>query len=125
MGSVIDLAKAAGVDVAVRLRRRERAVTEELLDHPQVSAALEEVGGECMPQAVGVGEEPADRARVQAPTACREEQGVFRTACELRPRVLEVAAKPVCGLFPERHHTLLAALALDVNGLLLEVDVAK
>ncbi len=112
MGSVIDLAESAGVDVAVRLRRRERAVAEELLDHAQVGAALEEMRRERVPQPVGVREEPPDRARVQAPAARREEQGIFGAACELGPRFLQVEANPVRSFLAERDDALLAALAL-------------
>ena len=54
MGSVIDLSEPAGIDVAVGLRRRERAVAEKLLDHAQVGATLEEVRRECVPESVGV-----------------------------------------------------------------------
>ena len=125
MGSVIDLAESAGVDVAVRLGRGERAVSEELLDHAQVGAALEEMGRERMPESVRVGEEAPNRARVQASAARRKEESVLGAACELGSRLLQVAAKPVSSFFPEWHDALLAALAPDVNGLLLEVDVAQ
>src|SRR5262245_48186623 len=38
---VVDAAQAARVDMAVHLRRRERAVAQQLLDRAQVGAALE------------------------------------------------------------------------------------
>ena len=63
--SVIHLAEPSSVHVAVRLRGRQRAVAEQLLDHAQVCAALEQVRGERVAQPVRVGEEPPDRARVR------------------------------------------------------------
>jgi hypothetical protein len=41
MAAVVDLAQPPGIDVAVDLRRRQRAVAEELLDRAQICAALE------------------------------------------------------------------------------------
>ena len=52
--AIVDAAQPATVHVAVDLRRRERAVPEQLLDHAQVGAALEEVRGERVTQAVRV-----------------------------------------------------------------------
>src|SRR4051794_18876834 len=43
VGPVVDAPQPAAVHVAVDLRRRERAVPEQLLDRPQVGAALEHV----------------------------------------------------------------------------------
>ena len=43
MGEVIDLPQALGVDMAVDLSGRERGVAEQLLDRPQVGAALEKM----------------------------------------------------------------------------------
>jgi hypothetical protein len=85
MGSVIDLAEATGVDVAVSLGRGQRAVAEKLLDHAQVGAPLEKVRREGMPEPVGMGEEATDRARVEPPASRREEQGVFGAPHELGP----------------------------------------
>ena len=85
----------ARVHVAVDLRRRERAVAEQLLDHAQVGAALEQVRGEGVPEAVRVREQAAERARVEPPAARREEQRVLGAARELGPRVAEVPREPV------------------------------
>ena len=70
MRTVVDAAQVARVDVAVELRRRERAVAEQLLDRAQVGAAVEQVGRERVPEAVRVGDDPAQRARVEAAAAC-------------------------------------------------------
>ena len=81
---VIDLAQALRVDVAVHLRGRERGVAQELLDRPQVGAALEQVRRERVPQAMRMRDEPAQRRGVQAAAVRREEQRVVRAARELR-----------------------------------------
>src|SRR5262249_28411036 len=117
--SVIHLPQAPPVHVAVRLRRRQRAVAEQLLDHAQGGAALEQMGRERVPQPVRMREEPADRARVQAPAARRDEQRVLGAVHELRARVVEIDAQPVRGLFSERDDALFVALAPHVDGLLL------
>jgi aminopeptidase len=100
-------------------------VAEELLDRAEVGAALEQVRRERMPQAVWVGEYAAQRRRVQATAAHREEQGVLGAASQRRARVAEVAREPQRSLLPERHDTLLAALAADMYVLLLEVHVLQ
>ena len=94
MRAVVDLAQAARVHVAVHLRRRERAVAEQLLDRAQVGAALEQVRGEGVPQAVRVGKQAAQRARVEPAAARREEERVLGAARELRPRLAQVDARP-------------------------------
>jgi hypothetical protein len=125
MGFVIHPAEPAGIDVAVGLCSGKRAVSEKLLDHAQVGAALQEVGRERVPKPMRVGEQAADRARVQSPAARRQEQCILGSARELRPRSLEVATKPVRSFLPKGYDAFLAAFAPDVNGLLLEVDVAQ
>ena len=94
MGAVVDAAQALAVDVAVDLRRRERRVAEQLLDRAQVGAALEQVRREGVAQAVRVRRDPAQRARVEAPSADGEEERGLGAARELRARVLEVARDP-------------------------------
>ena len=84
MRAVVDLAQAARVDVAVHLRRRERAVAEQLLDRAQVGAALEQVRRERVPQPVRVRKQAAQRARVEPAAARREEERVLGAARELR-----------------------------------------
>ena len=123
--SVIHLAEPSSVHVAVRLRRRERAVAEQLLDHAQVCASLEQVRRERVAQPVRVGEEPPDRARVQAAAARREEERVLGAVGELRSRLVEVEPQPVRRLLAERDDSLLVALAPDVDRFLLEIDVRR
>src|SRR6188474_2971926 len=77
MRSIVDAPESPGVDVAVDLRRRERAVSEQLLDHLQVGTALEQVRRECVTETVGVGNEASQCAGVQAPPAYGEEDGVL------------------------------------------------
>ena len=52
--AVVDTAEALRVDVAVDLRRRQGRVAEQLLDHAQVGAALEQVRRERVTQAMRV-----------------------------------------------------------------------
>src|ERR671930_1943492 len=122
---VVDAAETGRVHVAVHLGRRERAVPEQLLDRPQVGAALEEVGRERVPQAVRVREEPAQRARVEPASAGGEEERVLGAAGELRPCLAKVDGEPVRSLLAERDDPLLVAFPAHVDELLLEVDVRE
>src|SRR5688572_18167887 len=110
MRAVIDAPKAARVDVAVDLGRREGRVPEELLDDAEVGAALEEMGRERVPEPVRVAEEAADGARVEASSPDREEDRVVRSDGEGRPAGLEVARHVERGLLAEWDDTFLAAL---------------
>jgi Uncharacterized conserved protein (COG2071) len=125
VGVVIDLAETLGVDVAVDLRGRERGVAEELLDRAKVGAALEQVRGEGVAEPVGVGEQAAERGRVERPAACGDEEPVLRAANELRAPFLEIAAEAVGGLLAERDDPLLVALPAHEDVLLLPVDVRE
>src|SRR4051794_6634865 len=125
MSAIVDPAKAAAVDVRVDLRRRERAVAEELLDHAQVSAALEQVRGERVTELVRVRGQAAERRGVEPAAARGEEDGVLRTHRELWSPFPEVQREPVRGLLAEGDRALLAALAADVQELLLEVNVLE
>jgi hypothetical protein len=123
---VVHAPQALRVDVAVHLRRRERAVAEELLDRPEVGAAPEEVRREGVAQPVRVRRDAAQRARVEATAARREEERVVGSLRQLGPRVAEVAREPVLRLLAERDDAVLATFApADVDELLLEVDVAE
>jgi len=84
---VIDLAEALGVDVAVHLGGRQRGVAQELLDRAEVGAAFEQMRRERMPEPMRVGDEPAQRRRVQPSSVGRQEQRVVRATRELWPRV--------------------------------------
>src|SRR5690242_8511338 len=98
MRAVVDLPQAASVDVAVHLRRRERAVAEQLLDRPQVGAALEQMRRERVAQAVGMRQQAAERAGVEPPAARREEERVRGAASELWPRLTQVGGQQERGL---------------------------
>ena len=101
VGAVVDLAQAPGVDVAVDLGRRQRAVAEQLLDRAEVGAALEQVRGEGVSEAVRVRRDSAKRARVEAPARDREEERVVRAGGELRAGRRAGSATP-SGLPPRR-----------------------
>src|SRR5207249_5137924 len=104
MGSVVHAAEALRVDVRVDLRGRERAVAEELLDRPEVGAALEQMGRERVAETVWVRAEPAERARVEPPSARGEEERVRGAGGELRSRVAEITREPGRRLLAERDH---------------------
>ena len=76
-------------------------------------------------QTMRVPDEAADRARVEPAPTRGEEERVDGAAGELRTRVPQVAGEMVRGLLPERDDPLLPALAVDVHGLALEVDVRE
>src|SRR5262249_15030129 len=44
MGGVVDAHELIGADVRVALRRRQAAVAQELLDHPEVGAGVQQMG---------------------------------------------------------------------------------
>ena len=98
---------------------------EELLDHAQVGATFEEVCCEGVAQSVWVPEESAHGARVEPPSADREEQGVDGATRQLGPSVAEIASHVVCSLFPKGHDALLPALPAHMDGLALEVHVGE
>ena len=93
MRAIVDSPQAPGVDVAVDLGRRERAVAEELLDHAQVGAALEQVGGEGVPQAVRVGKHAPDHARVEPAASRGDEQRVLGASREFGAAFAEIQSK--------------------------------
>ena len=125
MREVIDLPETFRIHMAVDLRGRERRVPEQLLDRPQIGAALEQVRRERVAQAVRVREEPPERAGVEPTAAHGDEERIVCAARELRPPVAQVERDDVRRLLAERYHALLAALPADVHVLLLEVDVAE
>jgi integrase len=101
-------------------------VAEELLDRAQVGAAVEEMGGEGVPEAVRMGDDAPQGARVEPASARREEERVIRAFRELRSGVAQVAAEPERRFLAQRDDALLATLAAaDVHELLLEVDVPE
>ena len=126
MRVVVDAPEPVPVDVAVDLRRRQRGMAEQLLNRPQVGAALEQVRCERVAQTVRVRRDPPERARVEPPAAHGEKQrvlcGAFR---EQWPSRRQVARDRPGSLLAERDDALLAALAADEHVLLLEVDVAE
>ena len=83
MGTVVDPPQAPSVDVAVDLRGGERSVAEQLLDRAEVGAALEQVGGERMAQAMGIRHQAAQRRGVQGLAARGQEHMPRGSACQL------------------------------------------
>src|SRR5215218_6401654 len=111
--------------MAVDLRGRERAVAEQFLDDAEIGPALDEVSGERVAEAVRVGEEPPQGARVEPAAPHREKQRYLGSTNEAGPPLAEIERKPVRCLLSERDDALLAALAPHVQRLLLEVDVSE
>src|SRR3972149_11024286 len=90
----------------VDLRRGEAGVAEQVLDDPEVSAAIEEVRGERVPEQVGVhslddacsdaasGQPPLDGARPQPPAGGVQEESLRPTRSEQHGTALfEVGAQ--------------------------------
>ena len=101
-------------------------MAQQLLDRPQVCAAVEQVRRERMAQPMRVGDDPAQRARVEAASASGEEERIVRSSRQLRPSLPQIAPEPERRLLAERDDALLASLgAADVHELLLEVDVSE
>src|SRR5439155_20238066 len=94
-------------------------------DRPEVGAALEQMGRERVAETVWVRAEPAERARVEPPSARGEEERVRGAGGELRSRVAEITREPGGRLLAERDHALLSAFPADSHELLLEVDVGE
>src|SRR5439155_10417662 len=90
MRAVVDTAQPLAVDVAVHLGRRQRRMTEQLLDRAQVGAALEQVRRERVPKPMRVRDEPPQRAGVEAPAAGGEEERALGAAREQWARVAQV-----------------------------------
>jgi hypothetical protein len=70
-------------DVSVDLGGLQAGVTEEFLHHPQVSPAIEQMGGKAVPEGVGVGgsvrpaiEQAPDVSRPEGATLAIEKEGV-------------------------------------------------
>ena len=125
MGSVVHAAQATAVDVAIELGRRERAVAEQLLDRAQVGTTLEQMGCECMPQAVRMSEDAAEGRRVEAATSCGQEHGPLRPAGELRTCFVQIPREEVARLFAERDDPFLSAFAADMKLLAVEINVRE
>ncbi len=100
-------------------------MAEELLDRPQVRAALEQVRRVGMAQTVGVSNEPAQHARVEAPPAHREKERIARTTREGGTAVAQPGADAPRRLLADGHETLLVALSANVDVLPVEIDVAQ
>ena len=58
-------------------------MAEELLDRSQVGAAFEQMRGKRVPQPVWVGDEAAQRRRIEPASARREEERILGAAREL------------------------------------------
>ena len=63
MGPQPGFGQPVAVDMGVDLGRADVGVTQQLLDHPQVGPAFQEVGGVGMAQGVGRTGRPAARQR--------------------------------------------------------------
>ena len=100
-------------------------MSEELLDRPEVGAALEEVRGEGVAEAVGVGQQLAEGRGLERLPARGEEERVERAPRQVRAPIFQIAPQVVGRLFSQGNDPFLAALAVHVDDLLLEVDVRE
>jgi glucose/arabinose dehydrogenase len=99
-------------------------VPEELLDRPQVGAALQQVCREGVPEPMRMRKEPTQSACVEASPAGRDEERVLGADRQRRPD-LKPAREPIGGLLAERNDSLLAAFPEDPDRLAVEVDVRE
>jgi aminopeptidase len=101
-------------------------VPEQLLDRPEIGAALQQVRGERVAQPVWVRDESPQGRGVEPPSTRRKEKRPLGTARELRPRLTQVAGDEARRLLAEWHDSVLAAFAeANVHELLFEVDVPE
>ena len=93
----VDLAQRVDGDVRVHLRRRHRRVPEQLLDHPDVGPALEQVGGEGVTEQVRAHRWPARLGQPRGLGGALEH--AQRLDCRLRrpPRELRNSARGSAG----------------------------
>ena len=98
---------------------------EQLLNRSKVCAAFDQMGGKRVAEAVWIGEEPPERRGLEGTTSGGEEQCVDRTAGEVGAAMLEVQTEAESCLLTQRDGALLASLASNQQGLLLEVDVSE
>ena len=131
----VDVPASAVGDVRVALRRPEIGVAQHLLHRAQVSASLEEVRRERMPEEVRVHPDglearalrelaqDEERAGARERSAARVQEELSAVAAiEVGTTEREVAANGLGGGSSERHETLLPALAEDTDDAFLERD---
>jgi hypothetical protein len=87
MGLIIGIDQTLLRHMGVDLRGRQAPMSEQVLDAPEVGAAIEEVGGEAVPEGVGararveaesdqvILEESTDASRRESTTAMIQEEG--------------------------------------------------
>ena len=130
------LARHQGVDLC----RRQRGVAQQHLQGTQVGPAVEQVGGEAVPQAVradpagidaGSGRVMLDQRPEGLPgrrqPLCIDEQrlrngGIAQAGQQRRARLAQVALQPVLGFLAQRDQPVLAALAGHPQHALAQVD---
>ena len=99
---------------------------EQLLDRAEVSAALQQVRGEGVPQPMWMGDQSAQGRSVEPASTRREEERVLGAAGEVRSCLAHIACDEARRLLAERYDAVLAAFAEpDVHQFLFEVDVAQ
>src|SRR5438093_2771059 len=129
MRGFVRLQEPGGADMGVALRGREPAVAEQLLDHPEVGAVVEQVRGERVAQRVrahaardagGADRAPddrMDRAHAEPPAPMVDED---RPAAGGAP--LEIGVQRARGRRAVGHHALLASLAEHADGARIAVE---
>src|SRR5262249_32335552 len=132
VGGVVHAHELVGAHVGVALRRRQAAVAEELLDHAEIGAGVEQMRRERVAQRVRAhapadpgrgGARPHDRvqrAHAEPPAARVREQ---RAPAPAAP--LEIGGERAGGPAAVRHDPLLLALAEHADRLLRAVDVIE
>ena len=132
----VDLLEPVSRDMCVELGGLQGGVTEDLLDAPQVSAALKEMGGGTVPQAVRaeVGyladlgnprmDDPASARRVKAsPTGAQEESWAAALVRHCRASGAEPVLDGADGGLTHGDGALAPALAQDAEGAAFTVQI--
>lgn len=136
MSLAVGLPKPLTGDMRVDLGRRQGRVTEQLLDRPQVSATLEQMGchgvsksvgtqvGDIVDQCESAVDEPAHDPRVNSPAPVSDEQRRSRTGGRQPVPVGQPAVECANGRSPQRDGPLLVTLAEHAQEPPVVVDVA-
>ena len=135
VGGKVGVPPALVAHVRVQLGRGEVGVPEHLLDAAEIGATLEQMGGERVPEEVGVnsfrletgafGEAAQDHERSGAgePSALGVQEELLPVAAvEVRAAASEIPANRLCGGTAERDDALLSAFAEAADEALIQVD---
>jgi hypothetical protein len=135
MRFVVDAGEMLKIKVGVDLGRADIGVAQEFLHRPEVATGLEQVGGEGMPQLMGMdagrhaetarplAHAGLNRAGAQATAEPADEQRLLLRALQELAATVEPSAERFPGLAPHRDDPLLAAFARDPHEAIAEIQI--